>query len=132
MILRNYEERNYYSDETSSMKEVYLSLNLSQMFLQLSPLACGLFLQYSLCNLIFMLFQFKDANHHCPRWKPRRLVQMIQRRSKMTHDSSEFCQEPPESSGRWECPALRRSVQVNPRCLQTQLIPHHVLPWQQI
>ena len=25
----------------------------------------------------------------------------------MTHDCSEFCQDPPESSGRWECPDIR-------------------------
>ena len=49
----------------------------------------------------------------------------------MTHDCSEFCQDPPESSGRWECPAIRWSVQVNPRCLQTTADPHHVLPQQQ-
>ena len=41
----------------------------------------------------------------------------------MTHDSSEFCQRPPESSGRWECPDIRRSVHVNPRCQQTTADP---------
>ena len=46
----------------------------------------------------------------------------------MTHDCSEFCQDPPESSGRWECPDIRWSVHVNPRCLHTTADPHHVLP----
>ena len=46
-------------------------------------------------------------------------------------DPSEFCQRPPESSGRWECPAIRRSVHINPRCQQTSADPRHVLPQQQ-
>ena len=37
----------------------------------------------------------------------------------MTHYCSEFCQDPPESSGRWECPDIRRSVHVNSRYQQT-------------
>ena len=41
----------------------------------------------------------------------------------MTHYCSEFCQDPPESSGRWECPDIRRSVHVNPKCQQATADP---------
>ena len=34
-------------------------------------------------------------------------------------DPSEFCQRPPESSGRWECPDIRHSVHVKPKYQQT-------------
>ena len=69
-----------------------------------------------------MLFQFKDANHHCPWWKPSRLIQMIQKRSRVTYNCSEFCQEPPESSGRWECAVIHSSVHENSYINKLQLI----------
>ena len=68
----------------------------------------------SIVQFNIILFQFKDANHHCLWRKPWRPIQMIQKWSKRTHNCSEFCQDPPESSGRWECPDIRRSVHENP------------------
>ena len=78
----------------------------------------------SIVQFNIILFQFKDANHHCLWRKPWRPIQMIQKWSKRTHNCSEFCQDPPESSGRWECPDIRwSSVHVNPRCLHTTADP---------
>ena len=82
----------------------------------------------SIVQFNIILFQFKDANHHCLWRKPWRPIQMIQKWSKRTHNCSEFCQDPPESSGRWECPDIRGSVLVNSKYQQTSADPRHVLP----
>ena len=129
-------------------------VNLEVEACQLSPnlslkYSCNhLHRQHNFATFIFvqfnlLLFQFKDANHHCllPMMEATKSIQTFQDDpeeiqavvpgSKMTHDGSEFCQEPPKSSGRWECPAIRRSVHINPRCQQTSADPRHVLPQQQ-
>ena len=90
---------------------------------------------FAIINVQFniLLFQLKDVTKHCPWWKPRswsRCIQKIKDGSKMTNYCSEFCQEPPESSGRWECPDIRRSVLVNSKYQQTSADPCHVLPQQ--
>ena len=81
-----------------------------------------------MCNLIFCCSSSRTwPSNAMPMMEAKesslsRLVKMIQRRSKMTHDSSEFCQEPPESSGRWECAVIHSSVHENSYINKLQLI----------
>ena len=102
-------ERNLKKEVEACQLSLNLSQNCSDYYLHL---ARGLF---AIRNVQFnlFLFQLKDVIHLCQWWKSRRPIQN-QKWSKMIYNCSEFCQEPPESSGRWECPALRRSVHVNP------------------
>ena len=102
------------------------------MFRQLSPF--WLVVYFAIINVQFniLLFQLKDVTNQCPELKPRRwsrCIQKIEDGSK-TYNPSEFCQEPPESSGRWECAVIHSSVHENSTISTNYSWSHHVLPSQ--
>ena len=76
---------------------------------------------FAILNVQFniLLFQLKDVTQPMPIYEGSQGD--LSRGD--PDDPSEFCQRPPESSGRWECPAIRRSVHVKPRCQQTTADP---------
>ena len=86
-----------------------------------------------MCNLIFCCSSWRtlptNAQNGSQGDDPN-----VSRRSRTDprwHNPSEFCQEPPESSGRWECAVIHSSVHENSRCQQTTADLYHVLPTKQ-